>query len=90
MQFVTTSKKVWPNLKPYYKRFLSEFYKNGKKSCLAQQMTGKIAVEVDKKNLFGKKCKNLQVFYLMKMLKAFLFIQESFMTWYEDWQIAFR
>ena len=50
------------------------------KSCLAQQMTEKIAVEVDAKNRFGKKCKNLQVFYLMMMLKAFLFIQESFMT----------
>ena len=31
------------------------------KSCLAQQMTDKIAVEVDAKILFGKKCINLQV-----------------------------
>ena len=31
------------------------------KSCLAQQITGKIAVEVDAKICFGKKCKNLQV-----------------------------
>ena len=29
MQFVTPSKDVGPNLKPYYKRFLSEFYENG-------------------------------------------------------------
>ena len=32
------------------------------KSCLAQQMTEKIAVEVDAKIGFGKKCKNQQVF----------------------------
>ena len=29
MQFVTPSKNVGPNLKPYYERFLSEFYENG-------------------------------------------------------------
>ena len=38
------------------------FLKMVNKSCLAQQMTDKIAVEVDAKNCFGKKCKNLQVF----------------------------
>ena len=31
-----------------------------KKTCLAQQMTEKIAVEVDAKICFGKKCKNRQ------------------------------
>ena len=31
------------------------------KSCLAQQMIEKIAVEVDAKIGFGKNCKNLQV-----------------------------
>ena len=31
------------------------------KSCLAQQMTEKIAVEFDAKIRFGKKCINLQV-----------------------------
>ena len=36
------------------------------KSCLAQQMTEKIAVEVDAKNRFWKKCKNRQKsFFLM-------------------------
>ena len=30
------------------------------RSCLAQQMTEKIAVEVDAKICFGRKCKNLQ------------------------------
>ena len=34
------------------------------KSCLAQKMAEKIAVEVDAKICFGKKCKNLQVFLL--------------------------
>ena len=29
MQFVTPLKTVGPNLKPYYERFLSEFYENG-------------------------------------------------------------
>ena len=29
MQFPTPSKKVGPNLKPYYVRFLFEFYENG-------------------------------------------------------------
>ena len=32
------------------------------KSYLAQQMTEKIAVEVDAKIRFGKKCKIMQVF----------------------------
>ena len=32
MQFVTTSKRVWPNLKSYSERFLSEFYENGKQN----------------------------------------------------------
>ena len=31
------------------------------KICLAQQITEKIAVEVDAKICFGKKCKNLQI-----------------------------
>ena len=37
------------------------FMKNVNKSCLVQQMTIKIVVEVDSKIRFGKKCKNLQV-----------------------------
>ena len=60
------------------------------KSCLAQQMTEKIAVEVDKKFVLRKSVKICKYFYLMKMFKAFLIIQESFMTWSEDWQMAFR
>ena len=35
------------------------FMKMVNKSCLAQQMTEKIAVEVDAKICFEKKCKNL-------------------------------
>ena len=30
MYFITASKKVWPNLKQYSKRILSEFNENGK------------------------------------------------------------
>ena len=78
---------IWNHI---IKDFCLNFMKMVNKSCLAQQMTEKIAVEVDAKNRFWKKCKNLQVFYLMMMLKAFLFIQESFMTWSEDWKMAFR
>ena len=37
------------------------FMKMVNKSCLAQQMIEKIAVEFDAKIHFGKKCKNLQV-----------------------------
>ena len=44
------------------KDFCLNFMKMVNKSCLAQQMTEKIAVEVDAKIRFGKKCKNLQVF----------------------------
>ena len=36
------------------------------KSCLAQQMTEKIAVEVDAKIRIWKKCKNLQVSLINK------------------------
>ena len=50
------SKKIGPNPKPYSERFLSEFYENSKKTCLAQQMTEIIAVEVDAKIRFGRKC----------------------------------
>ena len=62
MNYFCLFKKVGSNLEPYSERSLSEFYENGKKSCLAQQMTKKIAVEVDAKIRFGKKCKYLQVF----------------------------
>ena len=62
------------------KDFCLNFKKKVIKSCLVQQMTEIFAVEVDAKNRFGKKFTNLQVSYLMIMLKAFLFIQESFMT----------
>ena len=44
------------------KEYCLNFMKMVTKSCLAQQMTEKIAVEVDAKICFGKKCKNLQVF----------------------------
>ena len=43
------------------KEYCLNFMKMVTKSCLAQQMTEKIAVEVDSKIRFGKKCKNLQV-----------------------------
>ena len=58
--FHSFPKKVWPNLKPYYERFLSEFYENGNKSYLVQQMIEKIAVKVDAKIRLGKKYKNWQ------------------------------
>ena len=44
------------------KDFCLNFMKMVHKSCLAQQMTEKIAIEVDTKICFEKKCKNLQVF----------------------------
>ena len=44
------------------KDFCLNFMKMVNKNCLAKQMTEKIAVEVDAKIRFGKKCKNLQVF----------------------------
>ena len=44
------------------KDFCLNFMKKVNKCCLAQQMTEKIAVEVDAKNRFGKKCENLQVY----------------------------
>ena len=44
------------------KEYCLNFMKMVTKSCLAQQMTEKIAVEVDAKICLGKKCKNLQVF----------------------------
>ena len=49
------------------KDFCLNIMKIVNKSCLAQQMTEKIAVEVDAKICFGKKCKNWRkeiVFYL--------------------------
>ena len=55
-------KQNGPNPKPYSKRFLSKLYEHSKKTCLEQQMTKKIAVEVDAKICFGKKCKNMQVY----------------------------
>ena len=44
------------------KYFCPNFMKMVEKSCLAQQVTEKIAIEVNTKIRFGKKCKNLQVF----------------------------
>ena len=41
--------------------FCLNFMKMVNKSCLAQQMTEKIASEVDAKICFGKKCKNQQL-----------------------------
>ena len=43
------------------KDFCLNFMKMVNKSCLAQQITGKIAVEVDAKINLWKTCKNLQV-----------------------------
>ena len=43
------------------KDFGLNFMKIVIKSCLAQQMTEKFAVEVDARIRFEKKCKNLQV-----------------------------
>ena len=60
MQFETPSKKGGPNLKLCYKRFGLNFMKMEIKSCLVQQMTEKFAVEVDAKNHFWKKCKNIE------------------------------
>ena len=57
MHFFTPSKKVGPNLKPYYERFLSEFYENGKQNLQVQQMTEQIAAEVDTKINLWKNCK---------------------------------
>ena len=42
------------------KDFFLNFMKMVNKICLAEQMTKKIAIEVDAKIRFGKKCKNLQ------------------------------
>ena len=61
MHFLTPSKKFGPNLKPDSDRFCLNFMKMVNKSCLVQQMTEKITVEVDAKICFGKKYKNLQV-----------------------------
>ena len=44
------------------KDFFLDFMKMVNKSCLAQQVTEKIAVKIDAKICFGKKCRNLQVF----------------------------
>ena len=43
------------------KDFCLNFMKMVNKSCLAEQMTEKIAVEVDTKIRFWKKCKILQL-----------------------------
>ena len=43
------------------KEFCLSFIKMVNKSCLAQPKTEKIAVEVDAKIRFGKKCKIMQV-----------------------------
>lgn len=42
------------------------------------------------KFVLGKGVKVCKYLYLMRMFKGFPIIQESFMTWYEDWQMAFR
>ena len=59
MQFVTPSKKVGPNLKLYYERFLSEFNENGK-SCLAKKIIEIIEVEVDAKICFGQSINSIK------------------------------
>ena len=54
-----------PNLKQYYERLLYEFYENGKKSCLVQQLIEKITLEVDAKIYFLTK---IAIFSEVKIL----------------------
>ena len=63
MQFVTPSIKVGPNLNHFKKFFCLNFMKIKNKSCLVQQMTEKIAVEVYAKIHLGKKCSNQQKYF---------------------------
>ena len=44
-----------------------------KKTCLAQQMTEKIAVEIDEKNCFEKKCENWPKSVKIVFLNAFFY-----------------
>ena len=62
MQFVTTFKKVWPNLKQYYEIFLSEFYESGKQKLPSLTNDWENCSWSWYKNLFLEKCKNQQVF----------------------------
>ena len=48
-------KKVWPNLKPYYERFFSEFYENGKQKLCSTKMTEQIEVFLSKFIFFNRK-----------------------------------
>ena len=59
------------------KDFCLNFMKMVNKNCLAQQMTKKIAVEVDAKICFGKKCKNMQK-SVKKNFNAFLPLSKKF------------
>ena len=59
MPFVTPYKKVGPYIINY---FCLNLMKIVNKSCLAQQIIEKIAVEDGAKICFGKKCKNMQVY----------------------------
>ena len=52
MQFVTPSKNVGPNLKPYYERFLSEFYENGNQKLPSTRNDWEICSWSWCKNLF--------------------------------------
>ena len=54
--------KVWPNLKPYYERFLSEFYENGKQKSPTTTNVWENCSWSWYKNSFLEKFKNLQVF----------------------------
>ena len=47
MQIVTTSKKVEPNLKPYYERFLCEFYEKGNQKLSSTHTCTEMTFEVD-------------------------------------------
>ena len=54
MHFVTTSKNVGQNQKPFVERFFLVVFENGVKNLLHGQTTEKIAFEVRIKNNFFK------------------------------------
>ena len=74
------SKKIGPNPKPYSERLLSKFYEHSKNTCLEQQMTKKIAVEVDAKICFGKKLKNQQKLVKIVFLHVFYYPFQKCLT----------
>ena len=59
--FFTPSKKVWPNLKLYYQRSLSDFYENGKQKFPSTTNDWENCSWSWCTKSFWKKCKNLQI-----------------------------